>query len=123
MLELKSHHSSREIVSRHYFNSYSGNYINATWLHYGKSYEELQKYEGKERSFINNIRIQVIIHEDSLGIWLVLGKNWCSIKDREHFRRQIQNEQIQLEFYNWFKKLGNQYWINVSSFKSAEEVL
>lgn len=122
LFDIYCHHSSREIVSRHYFNSYSGNYINAMWLHYGKSYEELQKYEGKENSFINNIRIQVIIHEDSLGIWLVLGKNWGSIKDREYFRKQMQNEQTQLDFYNCFKKLENQYWINVSSFESAEKI-
>jgi len=122
LFDLYCHHSSREIVSRHYFNSFSGNYINAMWLHYGKSYEELQKYEDKETSFINNIRIQVIIHEDSLGIWLVLGKNWGSMKDRGHFRKQMQDEQTQLEFYNCFKKLENKYWINVPSFKSAEKI-
>ena len=120
--DLHCHHNSREIVSRHFFNPFSGNYINAMWLHYGKSLEELQKYSDKEASFINNIRIQVIIHEDSLGIWLVLGKDWGSIKDREHFRRQMLNEQIQIDFFNHFKKLDNQYWISVPSFKSAAQI-
>lgn len=120
LLELHCHHNSRQIVSRHYFNAYSGNYINSMWLHYGKSYEELQKYEDQESSFINNIRIQVIIHKDSLGVWLLLGKNGGSVKDREYFRKQMQNEQIQEEFYNWFKKLGKQYWIKSSNLKSAK---
>ena len=100
LADLHCHHNSREIVSRHFFNPFSGNYINAMWLHYGKSYEQLQAYdEIDEKSFINNIRMQVIIHEDSLGIWLVLGKDWGSKKDREHFREQMRNSIILKNFF------------------------
>lgn len=118
--DLHCHHQSREIVSRHFFNQYSGNYINAMWLHYGKSQEQLQKYASKDKSinkpdsFINNIRMQVIIHEDSLGIWLVLGRNNGSKIDRDHFRKQMANPKIRKDFFNGVKKLGSEYRLNVS---------
>lgn len=120
LTDLHCHHQSREIVSRHFFNQYSGNYINAMWLHYGKSQQQLQKYASidksinKPDSFINNIRMQVIIHEDSLGIWLVLGRNNGSVNDRKHFRNQLTNPKIRKDFFNGIKTLGNEYWLNVS---------
>ncbi|MCU4176446.1 phospholipase D-like domain-containing protein [Carboxylicivirga sp. N1Y90] len=121
LTDLYCHHQSREIVSRHFFNQYSGNYINAMWLHYGKSFDQLQAYKSEDKSinrpnsFINNIRMQVIIHEDSLGIWLVLGRNNGSRIDRDYFRSQMQDPIIQRSFFDAFKKLGNEYWINVSN--------
>lgn len=115
LTDLHCHHQSREIVSRHFFNPFSGNYINAMWLHYGKSLSQLQRYsDSKEKSFINNIRIQVIIHEDSIGIWLVLGKDYGSFKDREYFRNQMNNPKIRKDFFDAIKNLGNEYWLNVS---------
>lgn len=120
LTDLHCHHQSREIVSRHFFNQYSGNYINAMWLHYGKSQQQLKKYASidksinKPDSFINNIRMQVIIHEDSLGIWLVLGRNNGSVNDRKHFRNQLSSPNIRKDFFKEIKKLGNEYWLNVS---------
>lgn len=123
LADLHCHHNSREIVSRHFFNPFSGNYINAMWLHYGKSYEQFQAYdEIDEKSFINNIRMQVIIHEDSLGIWLVLGKDWGSKNDREHFREQMRNSIILKNFFEAYKRLGNNYWMNISGIPSVENI-
>tara|TARA_R110002049_G_scaffold57021_1_gene156783 strand:- start:1291 stop:2529 length:1239 start_codon:yes stop_codon:yes gene_type:complete len=114
LLDIYCHHQSREIVSRHFFNPFSGNYINAMWMHYGKSYSQLQAYPTKkEQSFINNIRMQVIIHKDSIGIWLVLGKDYGSVKDREYFRYNMKDVKVQKEFFDAFKNLGDEYWINV----------
>jgi HKD family nuclease len=125
---LHCHHQSREIVSRHYFNPRSGNYINAMWLHYGKSLPQLEVYKTTDsstfrpNSFINNIRMQLIIHEDSLGIWLVLGRNNASKIDRAHFRKQMQDTTIQKSFFDAFKKLGNEYWINVSTADAMKDL-
>ncbi|WP_411029342.1 phospholipase D-like domain-containing protein [Spongiimicrobium sp. 3-5] len=118
LTDLHCHHNKAQIVSRHYFNDYSGNYINAMWLHYGKSKSQLGKYfngdksTNKPDSFINNIRIQVIIHKDSIGIWLVLGRNKGSKIDRDYFRNQMKNLSTQKKFFDSFNKLGNEYWIN-----------
>lgn len=113
LTDLHAHHSTRELVSRHFFNPFSGNYINAMWLHYGKSYDQLQAYqEDKGKSFINNIRLQVIMHEDSIGFWLVLGREWSSVKDREHYRSQLENPKTMMEIFTSVKNLGKGYWIS-----------
>jgi hypothetical protein len=124
LIDLHEHYEAKEIVSRYFFNDYSGNYINAMWLHYGKSFSQLQVYKTKDKStnrphsFINNIRMQVIIHENDIGIWLALGRNSGSIKDREHFHKQMSNITLQKKFYASFKALGDDYWINKKSVKN-----
>lgn len=121
LVDLHCHHNKREIVSRHFFNKFSGNYINAIWLHYGKSENDLLKYANGDKSinkpdsFINNIRLQVIIHEDSIGIWLVLGRNNGSYEDRIHFRKQMKDENIRKKFFKEYKNLGKEYWMNIKS--------
>lgn len=128
LTDLNCHHNSREIVSRHFFNQFSGNYINAIWLHYGKSQEELSIYENgdlsinKPDSFINNLRLQVIIHENTLGIWLVLGRNNGSYYDRIYFREQMKDKNVQKIFFEVFKKLGNEYWMNIKNMPSFENI-
>jgi hypothetical protein len=128
LTDLNCHHNSREIVSRHFFNQFSGNYINAIWLHYGKSLKELSIYSNgdlsinKPDSFINNIRLQVIIHEDSLGIWLVLGRNNGSYNDRTYFREQMKDENIRKIFFEVLKKLGNEYWMNIENMPSLKDI-
>lgn len=119
LTDIHGHHNASETVSRHFFNRFSGNYINAMWLHYGKSKKQLAAYASKDKSinkpesFINNIRLQVIVREDFVGFWLVLGKNLGSIKDREHFRKQIANPKVLNDFFNAFKMLEDEYWISV----------
>ena len=128
LFDIHCHYNSREIVSRHFFNQFSGNYINAIWLHYGKSQKELSKYKNgdlsinKPDSFINNIRLQVIIHEDSLGIWLVLGRNNGSYKDRLHFREKMKDENIRIKFFDLYKKLGDEYWMNIENMPSIKNI-
>ncbi|WP_413998137.1 phospholipase D-like domain-containing protein [Flavobacterium sp. W1B] len=126
--DLHCHHNSREIVSRHFFNQFSGNYISAIWLHYGKSPKELTKYINgdlsinKPDSFINNIRLQVIIHEDSLGIWLVLGRNNGSYKDRLYFREQMRDENIRKKIFEAYKNLGNEYRMNIENMPPMQNI-
>ena len=117
--DLHCHHQKRERVSRHYFNQFSGNYINAIWLHYGKSKSHLQSYaHDDDKSFINNARIQVIIHEDNVGIWLVLGKNWGSSIDRDFFKAEMQKTNIQQTYFNALKQLDDSYWFECSGYSN-----
>jgi len=116
--DLHCHHSSKSIVSRDYFNQFSGKIINAIWLHYGKSLKQLDELKNKDKSinkphsFINNIRIQVIIHEKSIGIWLVLGRNGGSFKDREYFKNSLNNKNELNDFYKALLSIKNDYWID-----------
>lgn len=116
--DLHCHHSSRSIVSRDYFNQFSGKIINAIWLHYGKSLKQLDELKNKDKSinkphsFINNIRIQVIVHEKSIGIWLVLGRNGGSFKDREYFKNSLNNKNELNMFYKTAENIKDSYWID-----------
>lgn len=128
LTDLHCQSNKREIVSRHFFNKFSGNYINAMWLHYGKSKTQLELYKNTDKSinrpfsFINNIRIQVIIHESSLGIWLVLGRNNGSKIDRDFFRGQMKIMSVRKRFFDSFKKLGKEYWINEPNGNSINNI-
>lgn len=128
LINLHCHHSSRSIVSRDYFNQFSGKIINAIWLHYGKSLEELNQLRNNDKSinkphsFINNIRIQVIIHKNSIGIWLVLGRNNGSYNDRKYFREQMKDENFRKIFFETLKKLGNEYWMNVKNMPPIKDI-
>jgi len=116
--DLHCHHSSRSIISRDYFNQFSGKIINAIWLHYGKSLKQLDELKNKDKSinkphsFINNVRIQVIIHEKNIGIWLVLGRNGGSFKDREYFKNSLNNKDELNNFYETIENIKDEYWID-----------
>lgn len=123
LFDLHHHSHTADIVSRHYFNQYSGNYINAMWLHYGKSPTQLSKYKGSDdSSFINNIRMQVIIHEDSVGIWLMLGRKGKSWIDRNHFREQMNDPDFRQRFFLAFQNLGGRYWINIHGAPPSSDI-
>ena len=123
LLDLHHHSHTPDIVSRHYFNQYSGNYINAMWLHYGKSLTQLSKYKSSDdSSFINNIRMQVIIHEDSVGIWLVLGRKGKSRIDRDHFREHMKDPDFRQRFFIAFQNLAGRYWINIPGAPVSKDV-
>jgi len=128
LINLHCHHSSRSIVSRDYFNQFSGKIINAIWLHYGKSLKELNQLRNNDKSinkphsFINNIRIQVIIHKNSIGIWLVLGRNNGSYNDRKYFREQMKDENFRKIFFETLKKLGNEYWMNFKNMPPIKDI-
>ncbi|HRG19116.1 MAG TPA: phospholipase D-like domain-containing protein [Flavobacterium lutivivi] len=126
--DLYPHHNKSDIVSKYYFNQFSGYIVNAMWLHYGKSHIHLQQYKNLDKSinkpysFINNIRIQVIIHKNSIGIWLVLGRNNGSYNDRKYFREQMKDENFRKIFFEAFKNLGNDYWMNVKNMPPIKDI-
>ncbi|MBX2949276.1 MAG: NgoFVII family restriction endonuclease [Crocinitomicaceae bacterium] len=126
--ELYQHHNTRDIVSRYYFNKFSGYIVNSIWLHYGKSQNELSKYSNGDKSinrpnsFINNIRLQLIIHHNRLGIWLVLGRNNGSVTDRNYFRQQMKNDTFRKKFFQAYKNLGNAYWMNIKDVPPIKDI-
>lgn len=128
LIDLYRHYHLQNLTSSYFFGRYSGYYINAIWLHYGKSKSQLETYKNSDRSinkpgsFINHIRMQVIIHEKSIGIWLVLGKDYGSVIDRKHFRASMMDPAIQKKFFKAFKELGNDYWINVPNAPETKNI-
>ncbi len=131
LINLHPHHSKKDRVSKHFFTPYSGYYIESLWLHYGKSKEHLQRYDERQQSFLNHARMQVIIHEGDVGIWLMLGIERKGIIDRNHFRNQMNDIELRLKFYEDLKQLDENYWIDfkgwhnkifVKDIKSVEQL-
>ncbi len=87
--------------------------VDAMWLHYGKSEEELQ--HSNNSKFAENMRIQVILRrtesEAYIGIWLFIGKPRNSLYDRSYIRSEIRNEQFQLLLFEYLIELGGSYYI------------
>ncbi|MEO9484601.1 MAG: phospholipase D-like domain-containing protein [Ekhidna sp.] len=113
---LYRHHSTKDIVSKHFFTPYSGYYIESLWLHYGKSKSQLKRYSEKE-SFLNHTRLQVIIHHKDIGIWLMLGIEKKGHYDRNHFRKQMESRVKRNAFFKALKKLSDEYWIDFKGWK------
>lgn len=116
--DLHHHSHKQDIVSKHYLSFYNSYCVNAMWLHYGKSKPHLNSYSHPhDKSFINNARIQVIMHENSVGIWLVLGKDWGSQIDRDFFKSRMQKTTVQNKFFSALKKLDETYWIDYKGYQ------
>jgi len=123
----------QEQTSRHYPSRFSGLNIGAIWLHYGKSPAQLSNYpkKDKQNSFMNHVRMQVIIHEDDVGIWLVLGKDHGSRADRKAFRDRMSKLEIKRKFYDSLKTLspecrirGTKWYVNREiALKDIDEIL
>ncbi|WP_421979009.1 phospholipase D family protein [Roseivirga seohaensis] len=116
--------------------------LEAMWLSYGKKREEIKQYhdlfpsadkhnksdEDDKQSFINHSRLQIRLDFDSIGIWLLFGKNnGGSLFDRNHFFDKMKHDSYRNEFYLLLTSLPKEYWIEVneerkvcSSFRSED---
>ena len=115
---------------------YTAKKLSSVWLHYGKSEHQIKKYEyeyyGDKKyradndenlmSFINHIRMQVIIgmeQEDKkfrVGTWLVLGKdNNGGLIDREYFRNEMNKQDKRESFFSICNSLPKDFWISIGS--------
>ena len=103
--------------------------LDAMWLSYGKSQEEVQNYhrqfptlerrwtdrENDYQSFMNHARIQVRIELEEIGIWILFGKNNNgSLFDRGHFRNQMEFPAYRQRFFNELQALPSPYWISIN---------
>lgn len=87
------------------------------WLYYGKSPNEAASHPAKsdeERSMNNHVRLQLIIRNDTIGIWCAVGKGGGSRIDRKHFYEKMQLEQNQTHFFKIIKDLGDEYFISLA---------
>lgn len=85
----------------------------AIWLNYGKSKKQLK--DSEDKTFINNIRIQIILRHRStekyIGLWLFIGKPNKSLEDRKLLVLQATNSVFLNLFFNLLQELGDSYWI------------
>ena len=96
--------------------------INAMWLSYGKSGDEIKQYQKEvgadqkaKQTFIHHARLQLRIDIKSIGIWLLFAKeNEGGLFDREYFK-----EQVVLFFlpFNQFYKVTKRWQLHNSHFQ------
>lgn len=131
--EISQHNSSEHIVSGiDIDNPFIPNHVSSIWLHYGKTNSEIKAYKEittnkKSETFINHIRLQVIIFNNSqrslngnygIGTWLVIGKNNSSIWDRTYIKDEMKNNPVFLSlFHNIIVNLDNEYFIKINNEK------
>jgi len=128
---LKGLHPNKDgnIVSRHHqINELAPRRLNAMWLSYGKSQAEIKTYQGyftdKDQrdlqTFIHHARLQIRIELQSIGIWILFGKeNKGSIFDRDYFKNKMTEIKYRNDFFQKIKSLPKEYWITVNDIRSS----
>jgi len=101
---LSCHSRKGNIVSSHAHTARSRPCLDAMWLHYGS----------KDGKLPDHPRLQVILRGNTIGIWLMIGKNKGSKQEREKLRSNLQDEFFTELLYKNIKNLGGIYWIDVN---------
>ncbi len=138
---IDKHNSEEHLVSGiDISNPFIANKLSSIWLHYGKTDKEIKGYqklvdEKSKESFINHIRLQVIISNQRrekkyvVGFWLVIGKNDGSVWDRDSINKKLKSDSVFTErFFELVTSLGDNYFVEVNnevqdnkSFESVED--
>ena len=132
-IDALEHNTKNHIVSMYqHITGATSQKLGAMWLSYGKSRDEINKYkfffpklpnkktsdEDDKMSFINHARLQIRIDLDSIGIWLLFGKNnGGSIFDRDAFRKKMATIKFRDDFYSMIKLLPTDYFIYLNKNK------
>lgn len=99
--------------------------INAMWLSYGKSGDEIKQYQKEvgadqkaKHTFIHHARLQLKIDFNNIGLYLLFAKeNEGGIFDRDFFKTSMRNNEYRNNFYQILKSLPNEYFISVGGNK------
>jgi hypothetical protein len=103
---------------------------------YGRRKEMLKKYDQSyaygvrsDNTPLHYMRMQVIVHYNTVGVGLMPGKNAGGMVDRQHFREKLTDSAYDDKFYNLLTGLGVHYEIDiaentrlVSSFTSVQDL-
>jgi HKD family nuclease len=110
LFQLHAHHHKPSIVSHYQYRpGFNRHELQSMWLHYGYA-----KNEYVNDNFGNHPRIQVILHHDDIGIWLVIGKDNSSTHERERLKKRLRNDPYYTDLiFNTIKNLGGDYWIDI----------
>lgn len=111
--------------------------INAMWLSYGKSGDEIKQYQKEvgadqkaKHTFIHHARLQLKIDFNNIGLYLLFAKeNEGGIFDRDFFKTSMRNNVYRDKFHQMLNALPNEYFISVggnkefcNNFSSAEDL-
>ncbi len=112
------HHQSQHLTSSFRHNERASSSLNAIWLHYGRSEEELQQYKeayGEDMTSLYHMRLEILILKDHLWVELRVGKNDGSYPDRQYIKEQLKKNKVFTDNYHQLiKKLDNDFTITVA---------
>jgi len=112
------HHQSQHLTSSFRHNERASSSLNAIWLHYGRSEEELKQYKEvfvDDMTSLYHMRLEILILKDYLWVELRVGKKDGSYPDRHYIKKQIEaNNGFVENYYKLIKKLDSSFTIDVS---------
>lgn len=113
-----AHHQSQHLTSSFRHNERASSSLNAIWLHYGRSEDELKEYKdkyGDEMTSLYHMRLEILILKDHLWVELRVGKNDGSYPDRQHIKEQLKtNKAFADTYYQLIKKLDKEFTVTVA---------
>jgi HKD family nuclease len=114
--DLHDHYEFEHTVSSAVHNNYTSEDLDGIWLHYGRNKAQIKAY-GKNETPINFMRMQVIIHKDSVGIWNRIGRDKNGSKiDRDHLQQMLENdEQFLQKLFSHIHSLPEGYFIIINN--------
>lgn len=112
--DLSPHYHFDDIVSSAVHGPRTAPELRAIWLHYGRDKKEIKNY-GENQTPLDYMRMQVIIHKDSLGIWNRIGKSNGSKIDRQNLKEKLTtDEAYRNKIYEAFMNLPDEYYISLN---------
>lgn len=129
---LHPHSMEQHIVSSYQHGEHTAESLGALWLHYGRSQADLDKFKdlfGENQSSLYHMRLQVLVHDNRVSIWLRVGKNNGSIVDRNNFKTRMKDVPYRDKFFQLLTALPQEFfieingeWRGIKSFKNSNEL-
>lgn len=118
---IHEHYVYDDTVSSAVHSAYTSTELRGIWLHYGRSKPEIKAFGDKETP-LDFMRLQVIIHENNVGIWNRVGKDNGSRIDRDHLRAKLRNDaQFTQFFFEVIDSLPEGYFIRLNNEKKPAD--
>ncbi|MEM9025008.1 MAG: phospholipase D family protein, partial [Bacteroidota bacterium] len=116
---LHHHHKPAYITSSVEHSQYTDAALGAVWLHYGRSKPELKQFEavyGPNQSSMYHMRLQVLVREMDVAVWLRVGKPNGTIVDRKKFKERMDanEEDIRERFHKLVASLPESYHLGIN---------
>ncbi len=127
--DIHEHYIQEHIVAHVENEHHHEGRVSSLWVAYGRNKSSLKEYLIEEATPLNFMRLQVIVHHDDVGIWLMPGKKGGGYFDRDNLQTKLKDNNQRQMFFTLCKALPANYWISVAGedkdfteFTSAEEL-
>jgi HKD family nuclease len=108
--ELATHYWKQNRISHYqHRQGFNNPNLKSIWLHYGYPNRSAQK------DFTAHPRMQVILHHNDVGIWLVVGTENSSVTERRRFKENLLQQPSFADLvYRVATDLGGAYWLGIN---------